>query len=161
RLVGALWGEEPPKTAAAALRNVVAQLRRALGDEAIETRAPGYVLRVADGGFDLERFETRLSEAATAAGDERAQLLRAALAEWRGAPLPELACENALQDELRRIEELHVSAEEELLDAELEHEEPARLVPRLESLVSHHPHRERLRALLMRALYRAGRQADA
>ncbi|HEY6962401.1 MAG TPA: BTAD domain-containing putative transcriptional regulator [Gaiellaceae bacterium] len=161
RLVDALWGEDPPKTAAAALRNVVAQLRRALGDDAIETRAPGYVLRIPAGSFDLQRFEARLAAAGRAPAADRASLLREALAEWRGPPLPELAYETSLLNEIRRIEELHVGAEEELFEAELEEGDAARLVPPLEALVARHPHRERLRALLMRALYRAGRQADA
>ncbi|HEU5362421.1 MAG TPA: BTAD domain-containing putative transcriptional regulator [Gaiellaceae bacterium] len=161
RLVDALWGEDPPKTAAAALRNVVSQLRRALGDDAIETRAPGYVLRVAKGSFDLDRFEGALAGAGRAEPGERARLLRAALAEWRGPPLPELAYESSLQTEIRRLEELRVAAEEELVEAELEHGNAARLVPQVEALASRHPHRERLAGLRMRALYAAGRQADA
>jgi DNA-binding SARP family transcriptional activator len=161
RLVDALWGERPPPTAAAALRNVITQLRKALGAEAIETRVPGYVLRLDDNGFDLSRFERGVAAADQAAPAERAALLRAALAEWRGSPLPELAYEPFLQGEIRRLEELRVAAHEELFDAELELGAHGQLVPQLESEIVRNPHRERLRGQLMLALYRSGRQVDA
>jgi DNA-binding SARP family transcriptional activator len=161
RLVHALWGESPPATAPTALRNVITQLRKALGADAIETRAPGYRLRVDDDSLDLHRVETALAAARSADGGEREQLLRRALAEWRGPPLPELRYADALQGELRRLDELRVAADEELLEAELAGPSAGELVPRLEALVADHPHRERLRGQLMLALYRGGRQADA
>src|SRR5437868_4254988 len=90
RRVHALRGEAPPPTAGTALRNVVAQLRKALGADAVETRPPGYRLRVDDGAFDLARVEARLASARSPDASEREPLLREALAEWRGEPLPEL-----------------------------------------------------------------------
>ena len=161
RLVDALWGERPPPTAAAALRNVVSQLRREVGREVIETRPPGYRLRLPEDSFDLARFERRLAEAWRLPTEQRAPALRGALAEWRGSPLPELMYLPAVQDEIRRLEELRVAAEEELLESELVAGKPVDVVPRIEALIARHPLRERLRGQLMRALYRAGRQADA
>src|SRR4051794_36014967 len=88
RLIDALWGERPPATAGTALRNLVAQLRKELGHEVIETRPPGYLLRLPDGAFDLVRFELGLEAARRLPPDQRAEALRAALAEWRGGPPP-------------------------------------------------------------------------
>jgi DNA-binding SARP family transcriptional activator len=161
RLIDALWGERPPLTAATALRNVVSQLRKQLGPETIETRPPGYLLRRSDDSLDLARFERRLTAAAHGPVEERVRLLREALAEWRGPPLQELAYESFLQGEIRRLEDLHVAAQEDLLEAELELGLHAELVSRLETLIARHPHRERPRAQLMLALYRSGRQAEA
>ena len=161
RLVDALWGEQPPPTAATALRNVVTQLRKALGNEAIETRPPGYVLRVDAASIDLQRVERRLQAAQHAPPQERVQLLRDALGEFRGPPLEELPYVTALQSEIRRLGELRLVVEEEVIDAELETGADAQLVPRIEALVARNPHRERLRGQLMLALYRSGRQTDA
>src|SRR3954453_316600 len=92
RLVDALWGGQPPRTAAVSLRNALVELRKLLGPEALETRAPGYVLHVDPQNVDLLRFEQAVGRArAAGAPAERAALLREALAEWRGPPLPELA----------------------------------------------------------------------
>jgi DNA-binding SARP family transcriptional activator len=161
RLIDALWGEQPPATAATALRNAVSQLRKQLGSDAIETRPAGYVLHAPGDAVDAVRFERLLAEARNAPSDERIDRLRAALAEWRESPLPELAYEPFIQDELRRLAELHVTAHEDLIEAQLERGVDIEVVPQLESLIARHPHRERLRSLLMLALYRSDRQADA
>jgi DNA-binding SARP family transcriptional activator len=161
-VVEALWGEEPPRTAGASLRNALVELRRLLGPDAIETRPPGYVLHAQPGEVDLLRFERTLEQARAAPSpEERAALLREALAEWRGAPLPELAGSTFAQGEIRRLEELRITAVEDRIDADLEAGAAAELVPELEALVSSEPHRERLRGQLMLALYRSGRQAEA
>jgi DNA-binding SARP family transcriptional activator len=161
RLIDALWGEQPPATAASSLRNAVSQLRKQLGSEVVETRPPGYLLRVRGDRFDLARFEQRVAAAGQAAPDGRVSLLREALGEWRGPPLQELAYEPFLQGEIRRLEELHVAVQEDVIDAELDAGLQAALIPKLEALIAEHPHRERLRGHLMLALYRSGRQADA
>ena len=161
RMIEALWGEEPPPTAQTALRNTVSQLRKLLGNESIETRPPGYALRVDDDAIDLARVERRLAAAGDARGAERLQLLRDALAEWRGPPFQDIPYATFLQGEARRIEELELLLQESLIDAELEAGADAELVPRIESLVGQHPSRERLRGQLMLALYRSGRQAEA
>ncbi|PWU23606.1 MAG: hypothetical protein C5B48_08290 [Candidatus Rokuibacteriota bacterium] len=154
-----LWGGKPPKTAREALHNYVSQLRKQLGEDAIETRGNGYLL---DGNLDLARFE-RLVAAARDAGtvEECATGLREALALWRGPPLADLAYEPFAAAEIQRLEELHLAARKDLIDAELELGRQAELIPELEALVAEHPYRERLRGQLMLALYRSGRQADA
>jgi DNA-binding SARP family transcriptional activator len=161
RLIDALWGEQPPPTAATALRNIVSQLRRLLGSETIETRPPGYVLRVDDESIDLVRVERRVAAAGQASPDEKVRLLKEALDEWRGQPLQELPYAAFLQTEIRRLEELQLFVQEEVIDAQLDAGAGANLVPAIEALVARYPHRERLRGQLMLALYRGGRQADA
>ncbi len=84
------------------------------------TKPPGYVLRVEPEQLDLARFERLVTEARAAGADERAQLLREALALWRGPPLADLAFETFVQTEIRRLEELRLEALEERIDADLE-----------------------------------------
>jgi DNA-binding SARP family transcriptional activator len=161
RLVSDLWGEHPPKTATTSLQNFVSQLRKLLGPDALETKPPGYVLHVDPEGFDLARFERLVAQARGAGPAERARLLRDALGLWRGPPLADLAFETFAQSEIRRLEELRAEAMEARIDADLELGAGAELVGELESLVVQFPLREGLRAQLMLALYRSGRQADA
>ena len=159
-LVDSLWGEQPPRTATTSLQNAIVALRKVLGPEVLETRAPGYVLHVAPDDFDLARFERLVAAARGLESAEKAEALREALALWRGEALAELPVE-AFTGEQRRLEELRLAATEDRIDAELVNGRHADLVPELESLVSRHPLRERLRGQLMLALYHSGRQADA
>jgi DNA-binding SARP family transcriptional activator len=156
-----LWGEEPPPSAATSLHNAVSQLRKLLGDGVIETRAPGYVLHVEPGAFDLARFEQRLHDARTSPPEARAAILASALAEWRGPALAESAYEPWAEAEVRRLEELRTAALEDRLDADLAEGRHVEVVAELESLVRQNPLRERLWGQLMLALYQAGRQGDA
>jgi DNA-binding SARP family transcriptional activator len=161
RLVDALWGESPPRAAVPSLQNFVAQLRKAIGAESIVRQAPGYALRVDPEQIDLERFGRLVEAARGRPPEERADLLRQALALWRGAPLAEFRYELWAGPEVARLEDLRLAAVEERLEAELESGRDAELVGELEALVAEHPLRERLRAQLMLALYRSGRQAEA
>ena len=149
RLVDALWGEQPPRTAQTSLHNLIAQLRKLLGPDAIATQAPGYVLRVDPSEIDLHRFERLVEQARAAEGEPKARLFREALALWRGTPLAELAFEPFAQEEIARLEELRLATLEERIDADLAVGRHAELVGDLESLVSAHPLRERARAQLM------------
>jgi DNA-binding SARP family transcriptional activator len=161
-LIDALWGARPPRAAANTLQYHVSQLRKLLGSaETIITREPGYLIRVEQDELDLFRFERQVAEAEQASPDRAARLLRDALALWRGRPLADLAGESFAQPEIRRLEEVRLAALEQRLEADLALGHHARLVAELESLVRQHPFRERLRAALMRALYGAGRQAEA
>ena len=164
-LLDELWPTEPPLAGRAALRVRVSQLRKALGAEVIVTRAPGYLLAVAPEQLDLHRFEHLVSHAGAeleAGHAERAAtLLRDALALWRGEALAELAYESFAQPEIARLHELRLAAFERRVEADLALGRHAELVPELESAVARRPLRERLRAQLMLALYRSGRQADA
>jgi predicted ATPase/DNA-binding SARP family transcriptional activator len=161
-LIEALWGGSPPETAQTALHGHVSALRKLLGAEAIETRAPGYLLRLAPERLDLGRFEALIEQARPEQrAERRAELLRSALALFRGEPLADFRYEAFAREEIARLEELRVAALEERIQAELELERHGELVPELERLVTAHPLRERLRVQLMLALYRSGRQADA
>jgi predicted ATPase/DNA-binding SARP family transcriptional activator len=151
RLIDGVWGEAPPASAQNALQVHVYALRGALGSDRIVTRPPGYLVAVEDGELDVERFERLV-------GDGRA---REALALWRGPALADVAYEPFAQAEAARLEERRLGALEARIDADLDGGDHAALAPELEALVAAHPHRERLRALQMLALYRSGRQADA
>jgi DNA-binding SARP family transcriptional activator/streptogramin lyase len=165
RLIDALWGETPPATAPKALQGLVSQLRRSLGNGVLETRAPGYLVRLDPEALDSTRFERLLAEGRRllSAGDAAAAAskLRAALALWRGRALAEFGYDEWTQGEIRRLEALRLEAVEERIDADLALGAAADLVAELEALVAAHPLRERLRGQLMLALYRSGRQADA
>jgi DNA-binding SARP family transcriptional activator len=160
-LVDELWGERPPRNAAAALQTHVSRLRKTLGADTIASREWGYVLRAAPAEIDLQRFEGLLVEAEQLAARERATKLGEALALWQGPPLADLVNEPALQSDIARLEELRLSTLERRIDADLEAGRNADLVGELETLVAKQPLREHLRWLLILALYRAGRQAEA
>jgi DNA-binding SARP family transcriptional activator len=161
RLIDTLWGENPPRTAATSLQNFVSQLRKQLGADVLETRPPGYRIRIAPEQLDLARFERLVEEARGAPARDRADRLHDALALWRGSPLADLQFESWAQPQINRLEELRLTTVEDRLEAELEAGRRGEIVGELEALVDAHPHRERLRGLLMLALYRSGRQADA
>jgi DNA-binding SARP family transcriptional activator len=165
RLVDELWGEEPPARATKALQVYVSQLRKALGPERLVTRPPGYELRVDEGELDVARFESLVTAAREqlSAGNAKAAAkgLREALELWRGPALREFRSEPFADLAAARLEDQRLAAVEDRLQAELDTGEAARVVPELEELVAAEPLRERPRELLMLALYRAGRQADA
>ena len=151
RLIDALWEEEPPETAQKALQVYVSQLRKTLGKNHLETKAPGYLLRVHEDELDLTRFQRLVQDGS----------LREALSLWRGPPLAEFASERFAQSEIARLEELRLTCLEQRIEHDLAAGHHAELVGELEALVGEHPLRERLRAQLMLALYRSGRQAEA
>ncbi|HET8823198.1 MAG TPA: BTAD domain-containing putative transcriptional regulator, partial [Thermoleophilaceae bacterium] len=168
RLIDELWGEGTPATAAKTLQAHVSRLRKALAggaDGPIVTHGHGYELRVGPDDVDSHRFERLLGEARAELADGRpaaaGRLLESALALWRGPPLADLAYEPFAQAEIARLEDLRVAAQEQLVEAKLALGRHADVIGELERLVDAHPYRERLRAQLMLALYRADRQADA
>jgi DNA-binding SARP family transcriptional activator/streptogramin lyase len=164
RLIDELWAGNAPPTAAKVLQNHVSQLRRALGDQAIVTRPPGYALQLADDAVDTGRVARLAAEGRRTLDDDpgaAAERLREALSLWRGAPLAEFAYEEFARPEISRLEELRLGVLEDRIDADLALGRHAELVAELETLVASHPLRERLRGQQMLALYRSGRQADA
>src|SRR5919204_1255877 len=165
RLIDELWGDEVPGRATKTLQVYVSQLRKALGPERLVTRPPGYELRVEEGELDVERFESLAAAAREqlGLGNARAAVagLKEALALWRGPALREFRSEPFGEAAAARLEELRLEAVEDRLQAELDTGTTAGLVPQLEELVAAEPFRERPRALLMLALYRSDRQADA
>jgi DNA-binding SARP family transcriptional activator len=163
RLIDELWPGEPPGSAAAALQAGISRLRKALGDNAkvVATVAPGYVLRLDADQLDVRRFEQLVEDSAGMDPEAAAETLRNALALWRGTPLADLAYESFAQAPIRRLEELRLVALEQRISADLALGRHAQLVPELEALLAEHPLREGLRAQIMLAQYRAGRQAEA
>ncbi|WP_433438524.1 BTAD domain-containing putative transcriptional regulator [Nonomuraea sp. CA-141351] len=168
RLVDDLWGEEPPGNPAGALQVRVSQLRKAFedaepgGKNLVVSRAPGYLLRHEDGAVDAARFAGLLARAEAADSPRtRAGLLADALALWRGPAYADFADEEYTRSAVLRLEEQRLSALEQHAEARLELGEHGLLVGELGDLVARHPLRERLRAVHMRALYRAGRQSEA
>ena len=161
RLIDALWGEQPPRTANTSLQNFISQLRKTLGADVLETKPPGYRLRVRPGELDLDRFRVMVESARGADPQTRAEKLRHALALWRGPALADLAYEAFAEPHVAYLEELRLATLEERVDADLALGANAELVGELEGLVEEYPMRERLRGQYMLALYRGGRQAEA
>ncbi len=166
RLADDLYAGAPPVTAVTQVQRQISELRKALGAEgAIETRAPGYLIRLSPDQLDLSRFE-RLSEEAAlarAAGDARkaSELLHDALALWRGSPLADLDYESFAQVAVGRLEEIRLTALEQRIEADLALGRHVELIGELSALVAEHPVRESLTGRLMVALYRSGRQTES
>src|SRR4051812_12321118 len=151
RLIEALWEDEPPPRAQKTLQVYVSQLRKTLGKDRVETRAPGYLVRVRDDELDLARFERLADEGRP----------REALQLWRGPPLADFLHERFAQAEIARLAESRLACLERRIEHDLDAGGPADLVGELEALVVDPPLREQMRAQLMLALYRSGRQAEA
>jgi DNA-binding SARP family transcriptional activator/streptogramin lyase len=164
-LADALWGENLPASAPSSMHAYVSRLRKALGRDRVLRSGHGYQLVVEPGELDLDRFQRLCSEGREQLerGDAEgaAGTLRGALALWNGPPLADFTYEPFAGDEIARLEELHLSALEERIEADLALRRHRQLVPELDALVREHPLRERLRGQQMLALYRSGRQADA
>jgi DNA-binding SARP family transcriptional activator/ABC-type branched-subunit amino acid transport system substrate-binding protein len=165
RLIDELWGEQPPADAQTALQQHVSRLRRALEPHAVlVTRAPGYALEIASEQLDLERFRRLVDQGRgerDGAPEAASQTLRRALELWRGQPLADLANEPFAADATRALDEERLAALEARIDADLASGRHAKLVGELTALVRAYPLREGLRAQLMLALYRSGRQSEA
>ena len=161
RLLDELWGETPPETAVTSVQVYVSRLRKSLPDGVLLTRPPGYVVQVEPEAVDLLRFERLVVDARRTSPARAAALLREALELWRGAPLAEFGEEPFARVEAPRLEELRLVALEDRIEVDLALGRHGDLVGEVEALVAAHPHRERLRALLMLALYRSNRQAEA
>jgi DNA-binding SARP family transcriptional activator len=167
-LVEALWGPEPPKAAVGTVRTYVHRLRRQLWADGerkmIETAGGGYVLHLRLAALDLNLFLhwTRQARQARGAGDavQEAVFLKDALALWKGTPLAGLQGEYA-EAQRARLTELQMAAVEERLAVDIELGKHVAAAVELQTLLASYPLRERLSELLMLALYRAGRQADA
>ena len=166
RLADDLYAGAAPVTALKQVQRQISELRKALGSESvIETRSPGYVIRLASEQLDLAVFERLAVEASEsqAAGDaERAgSLLREALDLWRGEALADLSYELFARAPIERLEEIRLLVLEQRIAVDLALGHHAQLIPELEQLVVGHPLRERFRGQLMLALYGSGRQAEA
>src|SRR6266540_3442637 len=169
RLIDELWGDAPPATVESGFHVYLSRLRRLLdsvgGRGALVRETHGYRLRVGPDQLDATRFESLVGEGNEALAAGRAELaaarFREALALWRGPALADVESEPFATAARARLEEARVSALEQRLEADLGLARHRQLIGELETLVSQHPYRERLRAQLMLALYRSGRQAEA
>ncbi|XTZ17281.1 BTAD domain-containing putative transcriptional regulator [Micromonospora echinospora] len=166
-LVDRIWADQVPKNAKASLHSLVRRLRQTLTtgagpEELIVTRANGYAVHVPAESVDLGRFDA-LRAAASTVGDpaRRVELLRQALALWRGAPLADVDSEVLHREDVPALTERRTRATEEYFDAELALGHHAEIVPDLWQATRRTPLREGLWAQLMLALYRSGRQAEA
>ena len=168
-LIFELWGESPPSTANNMVSIYVHRLRKeVIGDaegRILVRRAPGYLLRVAPGDVDIQVFEALVgqgrSELAAGRDDRAAELLGQALGLWRGPLLADVTMSPALVTAAERATELWLDATELRIEADLACGRAAQVVAELRGLVGDHPMRERLWALLVRALDEAGRRAEA
>jgi DNA-binding SARP family transcriptional activator len=173
RLVRSLWGDDAGEKATATLQVHVSNLRKALSagsagslpPTVVTGRAPGYLLDLPAEQVDRTRFDRLVSDGRTQLASGRAGdaagVLREALALWRGDPLGDLADEPFAGIEITRLRDDWLAALEARIEADVESGSPAPVVGELQTLVADHPLREQLWALLMLALYRVGRQADA
>ncbi len=167
RLIEAAWGDQPPETALNALQVHISRLRKLLGtppesESVLRARSPGYVLDVAAGQLDAVEFE-RLATAGDADEDHEAVAARLtdALRLWRGPVLDGLDIGLASLPAVIRLDDLRLATIERRVEADLACGRHRDVTGELEALVHDHPLRESLRGLLMVALYRSGRQADA
>jgi len=172
QMIDAVWGENQPRNAVNLVQRHVSGLRRALEpdrpgrtpSDLLTWTEAGYLLTLPPGALDLDLFVRGLSQARTAqaAGQlqEAATALHSALELWRG-PVCDGLSSPFLDAQADRLAESRVSALEERIELDLTIGGHGDLVAELRDLVAEHPLRERLRGLLMTALYRTGRQADA
>jgi DNA-binding SARP family transcriptional activator/ABC-type branched-subunit amino acid transport system substrate-binding protein len=167
-LIDRLWGGQPGSAAAKNLQVLVSQLRKVLADDGegpIATVSSGYLLRVAPGATDVERFEELVAHARDQLDGGRPRdaerSLDEALALWRGGAYQDVAYEDFARDEIARLEDRRLHAIEQRFEAMLAGGRHADAVASLERTVADHPLRERLTGQLMLALYRCGRQAES
>ncbi len=166
RLAVALWGEDAVLEAVKTVRVHVSRTRAALGDpDALVTTPAGYRLRVDAGELDADRFEDVSERGHRALADgapaRAAELLREALALWRGHVLADLQYEAFAQAAIARLEELRWDAIEARNDADLELGRADAVLAEFERRADAAPLRERLVEQRMRALYAAGRHVEA
>ncbi|HEY6745626.1 MAG TPA: BTAD domain-containing putative transcriptional regulator [Mycobacteriales bacterium] len=163
-LVEDLWGDTPPADRLNALQSLVSRLRRALPGAPVESGPTGYQLALGPDRVDALEFERLADAGRQALATEPAtarRLLTEALALWRGPALADAAGSPWADAAADRLTERRLAATEDRIDAELELGGHATVLPELAALVHDHPLRERIRGQHVRALYAAGRQADA
>ena len=165
RLIDVLWGDGQAANPANALQAQIGQLRRTLGPAAILTTEAGYALTAGPDEVDVVRFERLVAKGQRLAADGEMAPASAALGEAlrlrRGEPLAEFTYAGIFDAERTRLDELTLVAIESRAGADLGLGRHGELAGELEALCREHPLRERLWELLILALYRSGRQAEA
>ncbi len=169
RLIDLLWPERVPASARTALHNTIRRLRATFSEvgvaDLIETGPDGYRLKLHRDQIDAHHFLAVLAKAREAAslGNDHgaATSYAAALAIWRGDPLPDLSAAGLLLAETQQLVELRVCAAEEWTDVETARGQAESVLTTLRTLAEQWPLRESLRARLMVALHASGRTAEA
>jgi DNA-binding SARP family transcriptional activator/tetratricopeptide (TPR) repeat protein len=168
RLIGELWGDDPPHSARQLVSGYVLRLRRLIGDpmgRVLVTEPPGYRLAIARAEVDAGRFEELAARGRRALADDHAglaaRLTAEALGLWRGAALADVPRGPLVAAEAARLEELRLETAERRIEAELRCGHGAELVPELRRLTVAYPLRERFWHQLMRVLQECGRPAEA
>ncbi|WP_443667759.1 AfsR/SARP family transcriptional regulator [Kibdelosporangium philippinense] len=158
RLTDGVWGDDPPARAANALQVLISRLRKSL-DVPIESHPAGYRLVIDPDEVDVTRFERLVASVRLADDPTKAQVLREALALWRGPALQDVADQDFFQPHAAKLAELRLTATEDRVDADLRlgHDPTSELT----ALVAEHPLRERLIGALMRALCATGGTSEA
>lgn len=160
-LIEAAWGDELPRDPHAALHTVLSRLRAVVGEVLRHDGPDGYVLDVPPEAVDAGAFEARLAEARQAGPKGAARLLEEALALWRGPPYGELGDAPFAMVEAQRLTALRADATERLAALAVDDGDPVGAIGLTEALLAEEPFRERAVEVLVTALYRDGRQADA
>jgi DNA-binding SARP family transcriptional activator len=167
-LAETLWEGQPPAGARGALHSAVQRLRATLGPDGgrlIETRPPGYLIRIGDGELDVRNFSVLAARGHAAAADgrwaEAADLLRSALGLWRGEPLADVPSQLLRDREVPPIQDQRLQALAARISADLNLGRHGEVVAELRQVVAAHPLQEQFHAQLMLGLYRSGRPADA
>lgn len=171
-----LWGDRPPRTAAATLHTYIGQLRRAMAkalevashvvsERLLITQSGGYVLRVDPERYDFAQYD-RLLETADEArrvrqSEEAVLHYRAALSMWRGPALADIGCGPVLRVWADRVNESRLNSTEKLIALELQLGHPLEVLSELRELAAHHPLHENLHGQLMIAFFQAGRRNEA
>ncbi|MGW1280263.1 AfsR/SARP family transcriptional regulator [Streptomyces tsukubensis] len=163
-LIDAIWGEEPPSQALAAIRTYAHRLRKVLSASTLVSESGGYALRIERDALDLSVAQelAAAAEKVRAAGDpgQARMMINKSLGLWDGEPLANVPGPYA-ENQRTRLDEWRLQLMETRLDLDLEVGAHAEAVSELTALTAAHPLRERMRELLMLALYRSGRQAEA
>ncbi|MFG1708640.1 BTAD domain-containing putative transcriptional regulator [Nonomuraea sp. M3C6] len=167
RLVDELWGDKPPRTATGTVQVYVMRLRRMLEGSPVGlvTRGHGYQLVADDGAVDASLFErdAEMGRRSLASGKTRHGVgrLSEALGLWRGRPFADVPATQTVTGAAERLEHLRLTVIEDRFSGALDLGRHAEVVDELAELVQAHPFRERLHGLLMTALFRCGRRAEA
>jgi WD40 repeat protein/DNA-binding SARP family transcriptional activator len=163
-LIDQIWPEEPPEKVRNVIQTYVSHLRKALGHDRIQSQGPGYRLRLDPSELDAARFDALMRDAKKSLPVDpnvAVATVEDALALWRGPALADLADQSSLLAEAARLDELRLEAQETRIEGLLAAGVQAQTIGELEALVARYPWRESLWGLLMLALYREGRQAEA
>lgn len=168
RLIDAIWGGQPPRSAIGNLKTYIwhlrVTLRRLTGSARVQSRPGSYRLAVATGELDTVLFEelAHRGRRALASGqlEHAERFLDEALALWRDEPFDD-APVDLIEPQLARLREHFYSAREQLVETQLARGRPEQAIPMLRSMLAEQPLRERLWAQLIDALVLAGRRAEA